>query len=110
MKYFKLLYFLLLITMFVLFIIKGFEMDKQAKVKSIKRSYFGKIKDIKYVEGNRGDPSVKIGNNVFVFGYLEDKVRHYVKVGDSIAKDSGSTAIRVFRKDSNGVWHEKVFK
>ena len=110
MKYFKLLFFLLLIASFVLFFIKGFESNKQAEVKFINKSYFGMIKDIKYGEGNMGDPYVKIRNSVFVFGYFEDKVRNYIKVGDSIAKDSGSTAISVFRKDSNGVWHEKVFK
>ena len=110
MKYFKFLFFLLLIASFVLFYIKGFESSKQVEVKFINSSYFGMIQDIKYVEGNRGDPYVKVRNSMLVFGYFEDKVRNYVKIGDSKAKDSGSTAIRVFRKDSNDVWHEKVFK
>jgi len=93
-----------------MFFINGYYKVKKAQADFIEKEYQGIIREIKYVEGNRGDPYVQIRNQWFVFGTNEDKVRNYIKVSDSIVKDSGTETIVVYRKNYKGIWGEKVFK
>ena len=75
----------------------------------IEESYRGIITEIKYIEGRRGLPDVKIGNELHYFGY-EEKIIHYIQIGDSIVKESGTEAIKIYRKNLKGKWDEKIFK
>ncbi len=109
-KHIKLIFFIIATCAFIVFFVNSYYMNKKAKTAFIEKEYRGIILEIKYVEGNRGDPYVLIGNQWFVFGLNEDKVRNYIKVSDSIVKDSGTETIKVYRKNYKGIWDEKVFK
>ena len=109
-KRIKLIFFTIVACAFIVFFINGYYKDKKAQTAFIEKEYYGIILEIKYVEGNRGDPYVQIGSQWFVFGINEDKVRNYIKVSDSIVKDSATETIKVYRKNYKGIWDEKVFK
>ncbi len=65
-------------------------MDEKAQANYFNKEFNGIILEIKYVEGNRGDPYVKIGDQWLVFGKNEAKVLIYIEISDSIAKESGT--------------------
>jgi len=108
-KHIKLIFFIIVACAFIVFFINGYYKDKKAQTAFVEKEFHGIILEIKYVEGNRGDPYVQIGSQWFVFGINEDKVRDYIKVSDSITKDSGTETIKIFRKNNKGTWDEKVF-
>ena len=70
----------------------------------------GIIMNIEYYEGNGGLPEVKVNNKLYLLGRNYEKIFHYIRVGDSIAKDSGSVIIKIYRKDEKNEWKVKVFK
>jgi hypothetical protein len=109
-KHIKLIFFIIAACAFIVFFINGYYKDKKEQTAFIEEEFHGIIMEIKYVEGNRGDPYVKIGNQWIVFGPREDKVRNYISVEDSIVKKMGTVTIKVYRKNVKGSWDEKVFK
>jgi len=109
-KFFKIVFIITAFLTLIIFIIEGFYKDKKGRETFIQESYHGIINDIVFFEGNRGFPLLKINNNWHTCGILESKIQNYIKVGDSISKNSGREEIKVYRKNINGNLYEKVFK
>ena len=75
------------------------------------KEYYGIIKKIVYIDGNRGLPKINIGTRwIILGGKLESTVSTYIKVNDSIVKLKGVNEIKVYRKNRSGHWIEKLFK
>ncbi|MBI2968269.1 MAG: hypothetical protein HYY40_10725 [Bacteroidetes bacterium] len=87
-------------------------LNKGVKEKFIQRSYKGVIQDISYIEGHKNFPDIYFNNQRYplLLGLNEVKITDYIQIGDSIVKDSGTAAIRVYRRDKNSVWAVKIFK
>lgn len=95
---------------FIGFVISGYISQEKAIDSFIKREYHGIINGISFPENNRGSPRVKIGNQWYYFSIGEDKVQYHININDSIAKDSGTATISVYKKAVNGKWVKKGFK
>lgn len=68
----------------------------------LRSSYNYTIEEIKFEEGHRGFPYIKVDSNWYLLKVDEMKIVPYILVGDSIVKESGDRTIKVFRKDGNG--------
>lgn len=88
----------------------AYEKDRKARANFYERDFHGVIKEIKYNEGRRGFPDIKLTNEWIYLGLSGQKIQNYILVDDSIVKDSGTETIKVYRKNSKGIWDEKVFK
>lgn len=77
---------------------------------SLMRNYSGIISEIRNLPGNRDLPDIKINKQWIPLGISDSKVKHYIQVGDSIVKESGMEIIKVYRKNINDEWEEKIFK
>ena len=62
------------------------------------------------MEQSHDIPDIMINKNWIILNLQDAKIKHYIKIGDSIVKKSGSDAISVYRKNDNGKWVEKRFK
>jgi hypothetical protein len=80
------------------------------KKEYVQRKYSGIISEIRNLEGNRDLPDIRINNQWIPFSIDDSKVKHYIQVGDSIVKKSGTEIIDIYRKDLNGDWKVKTFK
>jgi hypothetical protein len=76
----------------------------------INKNYSGIISDIRVLQESRDLPDIKIKNQWIPLDLPDAKVKHYIQVGDSIIKESGSEMIKVFRKNLKDEWDIKVFK
>lgn len=76
----------------------------------IDKEFNGVITNIKYVEGNRGNPSIELNNDWVYIGLYGSKVNQYIQIGDSIIKESETKEIKVYRLNSKGEWTERIFK
>lgn len=74
------------------------------------RAYSGVISEIRILQGNRDLPDIKIYSQWIPLSIDDSKVKHYIQVGDSIVKESGSDLIKVYRKDLKDKWDVQVFK
>ncbi len=74
------------------------------------RAYSGVISEIRILQGNRDLPDIKINSQWIPLSIDDSKVKHYIQVGDSIVKESGSEIIKVYRKDLKDKWDVQVFK
>ncbi|MBI2968270.1 MAG: hypothetical protein HYY40_10730 [Bacteroidetes bacterium] len=83
---------------------------KESYKEYIQLSYYRKIEDIIYIEGHRGLPDIYSNNKWYPLHLYEANIMHYIQIGDSLAKDSGSVEIKVYRKDENGDRAVKIFK
>ncbi len=108
-KHIKLIFFIIVACAFIVFFINGYYEDKKAQTAFVEKEFHGIINEIKYNEGRRGFPDLKISNNWIYLGLNGEKIQKYIKVSDSIAKDSGTETIKVYRKNNKGNWDEKVF-
>ena len=95
---------------FILFFIYVFYINQYAEQYYIDRKYYGIIKEIRVLQGTHDLPDIKINNDWISFDIPDAKVKHYILVGDSIVKDSGTRVIKVYRKNLNGKWDVKIFK
>lgn len=62
-------------------------------------SYGARIDSIKFVSGHRGLPYVLMDNEWRLFTTDEMKVVPILQIGDSLVKNSGSSALHVYRKE-----------
>lgn len=109
-KYIKLAFFFIVFCAFILFFINGYYRDKNAQTAFTEKEFHGIIMEIKYIEGRRGFPDLKINGEWIYLGLNGEKIQNYIEVSDSIVKKSGTETIKVYRKNSKGVWIGKVFK
>lgn len=109
-KHIKLIFFFIVFFAFILFFVKGYQMDKKAQTAFIEKEFHGIIMEIKYIEGRRGFPDLKINGEWIYLGLNGEKIQNYIEISDSIIKRSGTETIKVYKKNSKGVWIEKVFK
>ncbi len=109
-KHIKLIFFIIAICAFIVFNINEYYNDKQAQTAFIEKEFHGIILEIIYIEGHRGLPDLKINSKWIYMGVNGQKIQNYIKVSDSIVKDSGTETIKVYRKNYKGIWDEKVFK
>jgi len=103
------MYFTILIVGAIIFIGYGIYIDYQATEKFIKIKYSGIIEEITIQHLNRGFPNIKLNNTWHPFDLDEDKVSSIIRVGDSIVKDSGTKAIKLYRKNSKHKWEVTIF-
>ena len=95
----------------VFFIFRQIQLSKEYSKNYLNDSYYGVIKDIKYIEGKRGCPDIKIGNEKYYMGFdAEGVASYYIEVGDSIVKKKNDLNVYVYRQDSSGIWKMKIFK
>ncbi|NVO01732.1 MAG: hypothetical protein HXX09_03445 [Bacteroidetes bacterium] len=80
----------------------------QREKRFINKTYNGVI--YKQSDGSKGSFFVTVRDTTLHLGLFEHKIRDYIKVGDSISKEKGTAAIKVYRKDKDSIWQEKVFK
>ena len=109
-KAIKLIAIIILGLGFLIFIIHAYYLDHGAKREYLYRSIHGIIEEIKIEEGNRRLPTLKINNQWIFLDMPGEKIDHYIQTRDSLVKDSGSTSIKVFRKNEKNEWYVKVFK
>jgi len=96
--------------LFFLFIIYIIYLMYHGKEQFISREYSGIISNIRVPQGNRDLPEINIKNHWIPLSIDDSKVKHYIQVGDSIVKESGSEMIRVFRKSQKNEWSVKIFE
>ena len=100
------------IVLFSAFFLHGYFMNKKAEDNfKNNQKYYGIIMNIEDIDGNRGLPKIRVGNNWFVLGMgkLEYSIATYIKVGDSISKSPGENIIKVYRRNKFGHWEERIF-
>jgi hypothetical protein len=109
MKKIRIIFISILAIMFITFLVHDAWLQKKLKKEFIDLTYTGIIYEIRYIEGNRGYPRVRIGNQWNNINILESKIVNYIQTGDSILKETGTETIIVYRKNENDEWIEKVF-
>ena len=60
------------------------------KKEYINRQYYGIITEIRILEGSHDLPDIKINNQWIILDLPDSKVKHYIQIGDSIVKESGT--------------------
>jgi len=91
---------------YCIMLIYGLNEDNNA---FINKEYYGVISNIKYIEGNRGVPSIDLNHERIYLGVRAASVGKYIQIGDSIVKKRGHVEIIVYRK-KNEKWYGKIFK
>jgi len=110
MKKFKGIVITIIIVAFIIFIVQiAFQIHVANKMFN-NCKYNGIIMDIRQLEGNRGVHDILINNEWHSGCIYESKIWSYIRINDSIAKDSGTETIRVFRKNEYDEWVVRVFK
>ena len=103
---------LILLFYIIFFVVASIHTDKliiRDHENYYKREYHGIIKDIEYIDGNRGNPSILINDQWIHLGIYEGKVKNYIEIGDSIVKKDSSYIILVYRRNYENVWNERKF-
>jgi hypothetical protein len=101
---------IIFLIMFVIFFSYNLFLIRVGRKEFIDKSYNGLIIDIRKVEGRRDLPDIKLNNNWMPLDEFDSKVSYYIKIGDSIVKESGTEEIKVFRKDEENEWRVRIFK
>lgn len=109
-NYGKILILAFIILTIILFSLKGYRMKNHSYDLFKESEFHGIINDIKLREGSRGLPHILIDNQWIFIGLNVQKIQHHIIVGDSIVKEPGSMIIKVYRKNSNGAWDERIYK
>lgn len=68
----------------------------------VDREYRSKVDSIEFRPAHHGHPHVKINSGWYLLTIDEMKIIPYLHAGDSIVKEKGSTAIKVFRRNESG--------
>lgn len=97
-------------SMLVFAIISIYVLNKKGDKNYLEKHCKGIIKGIYFDGYNLGFPTLKIDSELYRFGVKEEKVQHYIKVGDSIVKEKGYKTIKLYHKNEKGIWIEKIFK
>ena len=105
----KIIVFIMVAIAFIVFFVHGYHKDKKAKNTFIEIEFYGIIKEIKYTEGNRGFPILRINDKWINLGINAANIYNFIHESDSIVKDSGTERIKVYRKNPYGKWDEIVF-
>jgi len=95
-------FFVIAILMFGAFFAYNSYVSNKVHKKFIKSNYHGVITEFKRKELSHDTPDIKINNEWMSLGYLENKGNNYIKVGDSISKETNSEVVKIYRKDKNG--------
>lgn len=98
------------VILFIIFFGYTFYAMYHGKKEYINRQYSGIITEIRLLQGSRDVPDIKINNRWIILDIQDSKVKHYIQVGDSIVKESGTEIIKVYRKNLKGEWYVKIFK
>ncbi len=101
---------IVIIISFTVFFAMSFYQTEHIHKDFVEQEYSGIIKEVKYIKGNRGMPSIKINTFWIHLGPYSSKISHYIQTGDSIVKKKGYEEIIIFRRNKNGEWVKKVFK
>ena len=109
MKRIKIITWILVAISFISFFLYSYYKDNIATKYYINRTYNGIIQEIAIIENDRGIPNIRINNKWLFLGMSDSKVKHYIKTGDSISKQTGEIQVKVYRKNNSGVWIEKIF-
>lgn len=96
--------------LFFSFIIYTIYLMYHGREQFMNRAYSGVISEIRILQGNRDLPDIKIYNQWIPLSVDDSKVKHYIQVGDSIVKESGTETIKVYHKNFKGEWDVQVFK
>jgi len=97
------------VSFFVIFFCYFIHLYYDSVAKTKNRHYRGIIQDIRILDKNRGLPDLKI-NDMWIHIIYEPINKNDILIGDSIAKDSGSLLIKVFRKRNNGNWQLIIYR
>ena len=103
-------FIIILLILFGWFVISLYLDSNEANERFVNTEYSAIIKKIKYIHGDRGIPTVMLDEQWIHLGLYGDKVRGCINIGDSIVKESGTEVIKVYRKNSENKWDERVFK
>jgi hypothetical protein len=76
----------------------------------IVKEYSGSIKKIMKVKANHGYPAILLNGQMILLGKFWDKVVNHLQEGDSIVKEPGTLIFKVYRKNLEGEWDEKIYK
>ena len=106
----RLIYLVAVFVFFAVFFAIGFYEDHKKYQDFINEEYSGVVQDIKYVNGNRGYPYVKIGEEWIVFGKFESKIENRISISDSIVKIADSENFKIFKKNDMEQWDEQIVK
>jgi hypothetical protein len=96
--------FIFVFIAFAIFYIYTRHLSYQAEIKYVNRMYIGVITEIRIIEGSHDIPDIKINNQWISFDLQDSKVKHYIQIGDSIVKESGTEIIKVYRKNLKEEW------
>ena len=80
----------------------------QEEIKFKKECYSGTI--MKLSPGGRGSYWISFSDTTWQTNIFEEIITNYIQVGDSISKEKGTAAIKVYRKDKDSIWQERVFE
>lgn len=103
-KSLKFVFFILAFLGFIIFFIMGERDSRLSKRKFNNLSINGVVLDLKFNQLDRGSPSYYIDGKWANFGLSGQKVESYIKVSDSLFKESGSDTIQIYRKKEGGEW------
>jgi len=110
MKKIKNIIICLIVLLFISFFVHVIYLSYHGQKEFIKSHYNGVILEIRKLEGRRDLPDIRINDKWLSIDINESKIKNYIKVGDSIVKDSGTEEIKVYRMDENNNWKVKIFK
>jgi len=86
------------------------QVEDKASINETNDCFSNVITRLQYFDGNRGLPIIYLRDTSFIMSMKEEKILHYIKVGDSIVKYKDKQTIYVYRKDSLNKWKVVVFK
>jgi len=107
-KVFKKLYLVVAIWIILAVIFIGVFPSIRATNSFREIEYRSRIDSIKFQSGHRGHPHVKLSGRWRLLEMEEMKIVNYIKVKDSLVKEKGTFAIKVFRNEA-GVTLVKEF-
>jgi hypothetical protein len=99
-----------LVILLLFFLLCNYLYDYKTQNDFKKKRINGNVRDIVYVRYNHGYPLLILDKNNYYLSPFWDKIIGQIQIGDSIVKDSGTMVFRLYKKDENGKWNEKINK
>jgi len=75
----------------------------------INRNYSGIITEIRWRDNTHGLPDIKLNGEWIFLDVPDSKIATFIQVGDSVVKETGTSEIKVYKKNIKGKWFEKIF-
>jgi len=97
-KHIKIIFGIIALFAFIFFVLYIYDTDRKAHTKFIEKSFSGILTDIRYLENGSGFPDIRIDSSWIYLGIRGGKANNYIKISDSIVKNSGTEKIKVYRK------------